>query len=304
MVTALKTSTSDLSRWSTGPMAACPICGSGEPVVFDDTRPQTMLICRSCRHLFWDRTPTPDELHKHYAEQYSEQHDQQAIQQSIRDYYRSHVAELARLLGKPPADLCLVDYGSSIPVLVHEATAAGFGRAVAVDYDAASFAYAREHGLEIVTPPEYERWPDAAADVVRFSHVLEHMPDPVAAVATAVAKLRPGGLLYITQPSFPLYRPATTRHRLRDSVYPTHLHFFTPLSLRRLVERFPVRVTHFLTHSLADETMRQTADALDLDHARAHLADWAEIGEPVRGELCNFPYYAGANSELRAFKGD
>jgi SAM-dependent methyltransferase len=274
--------------------------------MFDDSRPRTMLICRSCRHLFWDRIPTPDELLEHYTTHYTEQHVQYDIQQSVRDYYRVHLLDLAHQVGRPPGELTLIDYGSSIPVLVEEAVAAGYGRAVAVDWSDASFTYARERGLEIITPPDFERLPDGSADVVRFSHVLEHLPDPAAAVAAAVARLRPGGLLYITQPNFPVYRPQTTRYHLRDSGYaeqfPNHLHFFTPLSLRRMVEQFPLRVVRFFTHSLADETLQETAAALDLDCARAHLADWAGIGEPVRGELCNFPYYAGANSELRAVK--
>ena len=39
----------------------------------------------------------------------------------IAAYHRGHVEELVNLAGRPKSDVCLVDYGSSIPVLVHEA---------------------------------------------------------------------------------------------------------------------------------------------------------------------------------------
>src|SRR5207253_1787088 len=132
--------------------------------------------------------------------------------------------------------------------------------------------------------------------------VLEHLPRPKETLASGIEKLKPGGVLYISQPSFPVFKPRAAEFRLKDSVYPTHLHFFSPLSMRRLLAQFPVRVVRFYTHPMAEEMYKQSSTLLDLDHARKHLVDWAELGEAGRGEYANYPYYTGENSELFAFR--
>jgi hypothetical protein len=139
-------------------------------------------------------------------------------------------------------------------------------------------------------------------DVVRFAHVLEHMIDPFAAVATAVSKLKPGGLLYITQPNFPVFRARTTLYAPKDSAYPKHLHFFSPLSLLKLLAPAPVDVIKFFTTDRPDEVYRETAPLLDLRYSRRRLAALAGMGEECRGPRANYPYYTGENSALYARK--
>jgi SAM-dependent methyltransferase len=226
-----------------------------------------------------------------------------ALQDEHRAYYRGHVEELAGLVGTRKGALCLVDYGSSIPAFVREAKALGVANPIAVDLDVQSFAYAREHSLSIMTPDEYRaRVPEGSVDVIRFAHVLEHLIDPSAAVATAVSKLKPGGLLYITQPGFPVFQARTTRYAPKDSVYPNHLHFFSPISLLKLLAPAPVDVIKFFTVTRTDEVYRETEPLLDLDYSRDRLAGLAGLGEECRGPRANYPWYTGENSALYARK--
>jgi 2-polyprenyl-3-methyl-5-hydroxy-6-metoxy-1,4-benzoquinol methylase len=282
----------------------CPICRGGKaPVLFDATRPQRLVICPECRHVFWDRVPTPEELQRFYEQEYCESHDQQNIQEKIRVYYREHVEQLLRILGRPREEVCLVDYGSSIPTLVREARDLGVGRPIAVEVDRKSWEYAERHGLAIMTPAQYaEQMPAGSVDVIRFSHVLEHLVDPTATVAQAVEKLRPGGILYITQPSFPVLRPRRLDRPLKDSVYPTHLHFFSPISLVKMLSRFPVQIANLITSDRQEEVYAEWAAAIDLEYARKKLADQANTGEPTRGPTANYPIYAGENSAVCARK--
>ncbi len=281
---------------------ACPICADAEAVLFDGTRVQKIYTCPSCRHLFWDTVPTSQELLDFYRSEYCEQHGQEAIQECRHAYYREHVEEMVNLLGRPRGEVCLLDYGSSIPVLTHEARNAGVGNPGAVEVDLKAWEYARAHGLSILTPEQYEHLPDESVDIIRFSHVLEHLVDPAAVVATAVRKLRPGGLLYITQPSFPVFLPRRTDYPLKDSVYPTHLHFFSPLSLVRMVSRFPLEVIRLFSVDRQDEVYAELDSLIDLDYSRQHLADYASKGEPCRGVRANYPFYTGENSALYARK--
>jgi SAM-dependent methyltransferase len=282
-----------------GKTPRCPACAARSPRLFDGTRTPGILICRDCRHCFWERMPSLEELDHFYREKYGESHNQPEIQRTHRSYYRSHVELLVNLSGKPKPEICLIDYGSSIPVLIEEAKDSGVGRPIAVDLDRLAFEYAREHGLEILTPAEYgDQIEEGSVDILRFSHVLEHMPDPRKSVEQAARKLRTGGVLYITQPGFPVFRPRRTDYRLKDSVFPSHLHFFSPISLVKLTSGFGLQVEKLFTDTRCDEVYDEVAQHLDLDYARKCLQPLSGKGEEVRGERANYPFFTGENSEI------
>jgi len=279
---------------------SCPICAEKEPILFESKRPQKVYICPDCRHLFWDCTPNSEELAQFYRQEYCVTHKQVGRQEVARDYYRGHVEELVQITGRSKKEVCLVDYGSSIPVLIHEAQDTGVARPIAVDLDEMSWDYARRHGLSIMTPEQYAQLPDHSVDIVRFAHVLEHLIDPVAAIAVAARKLRPGGLLYITQPNFPVLKPHRSDYHLKDSVYPGHLHFFSPISLTRLVSRFPFQVLRLYSVTRHQEVATELSGLLDLDYASEQLSAMKDLGEANRGVEANYPYYTGENSTLYA----
>jgi 2-polyprenyl-3-methyl-5-hydroxy-6-metoxy-1,4-benzoquinol methylase len=103
-------------------------------------------------------------------------------------------------------------------------------------------------------PPEH-------FDVITFWDVLEHLPDPVAALRQAFRLLRPGGEVLVRLPNLAGY----TARRFGEDWYglslPYHLYHFTPATLTRLLEAsgFKVRIVeaprgtthyHALKHSL------------------------------------------------------
>jgi SAM-dependent methyltransferase len=281
----------------------CPICSSQKCAVFDDSRTPRLLICAICRHLFWDKTPTQNELNQFYQAVYTPTHQQDDIQASHREYYRGHVDELARMLGKEKPAVSLADFGCSFPVLLEEAQKQGVGKLLGIDLDQASRDYGVARDIPMMTPDEFFRdVPDNTIDIIRFSHVLEHLIDPVATIVRAVAKLAPGGLLYITQPNFPVLRAAQTNYHIKDSVYPTHLHYFSPISIGCLLERCPVRVEKFFTVTNHDETFAAIVDLFDRDYAEKRLKPWQARGDASRGERANYPVYCGENSALYAVK--
>lgn len=71
--------------------------------------------------------------------------------------------------------------------------------------------------LDLPTGPE----PGGCWDYVFSSHCLEHLPNPVAAVEHWLARLRPGGtlFLYLPHPDMRYWRPENCRK---------HLHLFHP----------------------------------------------------------------------------
>lgn len=205
------------------------------------------------------------------------------------------------MLGKPAKSLSIVDVGCSFPVFLEQAKAAGYNRVLGVDYSSEAVAYGAERGIDVITPEAFADLPDNSFDVLRYSHALEHMIDPREVLDAQIRKLRPGGLLYITQPNFPVFK-AGAGGDIKDSVWPTHLHYFNPISLRTIVENAGAKEIRFYTVEAAEDAAKLYDAFIDLDYAKRHTADLAKIGEPARGEMSNFPYFAGENSAMFALK--
>lgn len=72
------------------------------------------------------------------------------------------------------------------------------------------------------------------ADVIVLLDVIEHLPDPKAALEAASAKLRPEGLLLITTGDFSSLCARVMGRHWRLMTPPQHLWFFTPQSLARI----------------------------------------------------------------------
>jgi len=77
---------------------------------------------------------------------------------------------------------------------------------------------------------------DKQFDLVIMSHSMEHCRDPKAAIANAYKLTKPGGLCYVEVPNCSAEH--FKRFNVCSNMYdaPRHLYFFTPNSLRRLIE--------------------------------------------------------------------
>jgi 2-polyprenyl-3-methyl-5-hydroxy-6-metoxy-1,4-benzoquinol methylase len=280
----------------------CPICGCSRVLDFFVKADRTLLICEDCRHVWWDSFPSEEELGDYYRRQYTQAHSQEDLQAAAREYYAGHLRDLLHRVGRRAEECRICDYGCSIPVLLIEAGRAGFRQTLGVDYCEQTQAYGAAHGVRVLLPEQLESLPDGSIDIVRFSHTLEHSRDPVGVVAAVLQKVRPNGLVYITQPNFPVFRFGPSAHDLKDTVYPEHLHFFSPLSLLKLALRLNLCVRQFFTHQNEESVIATSGDQLDPEYSKFRLAAYKGIGESAVHELGNYPHYAGENSALYAFK--
>jgi 2-polyprenyl-3-methyl-5-hydroxy-6-metoxy-1,4-benzoquinol methylase len=281
-------------------MCLCPICESAGNTEFFLKEDRPLLICRNCRHVWWRDLPSETELSDYYRTRYTQAHSQETIQAQAREYYRNHLCELAAIVNRRPQEARLMDYGCSIPVLAHEAVKLSFSGVLGVDWAEEAKEWGRTWGVEVLTPSELGSIPDQSIDIVRLSHTIEHSVEPMAVLRSLTPKVRSGGLIYITQPNFPVFRPRRSNHDLLDTVYPEHLHFFSALSLIEMVSRLSLCVIRFFSHQKEAEVVSKYREMIDLDYARERLAAYASRGDVNFPDYANYPYYAGENSVLHA----
>jgi SAM-dependent methyltransferase len=283
-------------------MTCCPICASVEVRTFFHKSGQTLLICRNCRHVWWERLPPESELAAYYREQYTRTHTQKTIQSEGRNYYQRHLSELLGITGRRPGESRILDYGCSVPVLLQEADKLSFEEAIGVDYARESKEFGRRWRVRVLFPAEIDEVPNASLDIVRFSHIIEHCVSPLGLLRDLLPKLKVGGLVYITQPNFPVFQFQESARDLSNTVYPEHLHFFSPISLLEMTRRLNVSVFRFFSHQNEAAVISAYEDMIDLDYARERLADYADRGDRAFPPMSNYPYYAGENSAFYGFK--
>jgi 2-polyprenyl-3-methyl-5-hydroxy-6-metoxy-1,4-benzoquinol methylase len=192
------------------PARACPFCGGRSEralTASDRNRESTDARfeyegCTVCATLFM--RDVPDDLSPYYAGDYHRFGDDGAAEwesnATLRAVETARVAMLAEHLapGGP-----LVDVGAGPGGFAAAARDAGYA-VTAIEMDERSCEYVRERlGIRAIRSDE----PIAAlrelepARVISMWHVLEHLRDPAAMLATAADRLQEGGVLAIGVPN-------------------------------------------------------------------------------------------------------
>ena len=129
----------------------------------------------------------------------------------------------------------LLDLGCWAGFLLDEARRRGW-ETVGVEPSAFASAYARERlGLEVLTGRLLSAGLEPRSfDAVVMGDVIEHLPDPGAALERIAALSAPAAVLYLTLPDAGS-RVARLLGRRWWSVIPTHVHYFTRNSIAVLL---------------------------------------------------------------------
>lgn len=241
----------------------CPICRGGTSLSFSapcdyrkpkDSKPYDVHWCATCNYgHVWER-PTPAEVRDFYAlEYYTHEHFStqggSANKETFFDKLRTHLSwRFDKSEDLSPSEVAPWIAGEGLSVLeigcgngtnLRKFLDQGF-RAVGVEPDPRACEAVNGAGM-VAFPGTAEDLPSEVREqkfnVVLMAHVLEHCLDVNAAVESAKGVLDEQGLLVIETPNnqaqgFKLYEASWPW-----SDIPRHLNFFTPTSLKRLLEK-------------------------------------------------------------------
>jgi 2-polyprenyl-3-methyl-5-hydroxy-6-metoxy-1,4-benzoquinol methylase len=219
-------------------VTACNLCQSheGTLVSIQDRhgRPLPVTCCASCGLTYVDPIPTRDELGRFYAERYRLEY-KQASRPRLKHIYRAGKVALGRLriaglLAAPPARV--LDCGAGGGEFSYLLTSRGY-RLTGIEPNDGYREYARtEYGVDLRpgTLDDSDFGP-REFDLITIFHVLEHVPDPRAALQRLAGWLKPGGHLYIEVPNAltDVSSPTNLYHR-------AHLYYFAAAPLAALAQ--------------------------------------------------------------------
>jgi SAM-dependent methyltransferase len=214
-------------------LSACPLCGQAAAVVaslLDRWRKALITVaCEHCGLFRNDPLPTSEELRRFHEIDYRESY------KGVRAPKARNVLRSARLakhrfeqIGhRLPPGARVLDVGSGSGEWLAVLQRAGH-QVCGVEPDPFYGEFARrEYGVQVETAGILDlRRPEKSLDVITLFHVLEHLPDPLAALQRFRGWLRPGGLLIIEVPN------TNCRHQHpAGRFHPAHVIGFTKESL-------------------------------------------------------------------------
>ena len=227
--------------------------------------------------------PVGADLHEAYADVASADYVEEEEGQ------RATARDLLELLERHVDPGALLDLGCWVGFLLDEARARGW-RPTGVEPSRVAADFARDRlGLPIVEAPlEAADLAPGAFDAIVMADVIEHLPDPGAALDRAAALLAPGGALLLVLPDAGS-RVARVLGRRWWSVIPTHVQYFTRRSLPTLLARHGWRVLEGRTAPKAFSVRyylgRAGGYSPALGRALVRAGDRRGVGDPVGAGL-------------------
>jgi SAM-dependent methyltransferase len=231
----------------------CASCGGEEvrrlaAVDHITGEPFEIVVCSSCG---LGRTePAPADLLRYYPTGYyglGGIRFNPLVEAAIRT---SRGARVAAVIRAHPAPGAILDVGCGRGLMLAELARRGW-RAVGVEMSDTASRHAREVlGLDVRVGDLADcQFPSASFDVVTLFHVLEHLPDPDAALAEARRVVRADGRLLVEVPNFGSLQSRLAGGRGFHVDAPRHLFHFTRSALLQAVERAGFEPLHVGTHS-------------------------------------------------------
>jgi 2-polyprenyl-3-methyl-5-hydroxy-6-metoxy-1,4-benzoquinol methylase len=182
------------------------------------------------------------------------------------------LTRLSELLGKPAAQVRLVDVGCSRGDFVDAAGRLGFD-AEGVEPAPHTAAEGRAAGRKIHAGTlEQQRFPDASFDAVTLFEVIEHLREPITLLREIHRVVKPHGILLLSTGNGASW---TARAMKQDWDYfqtrvdAGHISFFNPRSLALVAQRSGFSVAHLRTARVRLLEKGQVSGAV---HAGAKLA--------------------------------
>lgn len=115
-----------------------------------------------------------------------------------------------------------------------------------------------------------------SVDVVTLWDTIEHLANPDRVLEHVSRVLRPGGFVFLTTGDISSLLARLQREHWRLIHPPTHLHYFTPLTIQRLLNRFGIDVVQ-VRHVGTRRSIRQIAYSLfALEKKSSRLYKWIE----------------------------
>ena len=189
-----------------------------------------IVRCAGCGLVYTNPRPAASRVRGAYAAAVDHEYACEDASRSINAHMSLHTIKRHVQAGR------LLDVGCSTGYFLNAARLAFEVRGVEPSRWAVDYARTRLHLDVIQGHIEDVVLPLESFDVLTMNDVIEHFPDPRAALERSAALLRPGGILYLVTPDIGSFSARVLRGRWWG-LRPAHLFYFSRSTMRALLEQ-------------------------------------------------------------------
>ncbi|MGI9107923.1 MAG: class I SAM-dependent methyltransferase [Pyrinomonadaceae bacterium] len=206
-----------------------------------------ILRCGACSYVFADMRLTDEELFELYNEEFftgAEFSDYAADEKFFRKNFALRYKELRPFLD-PARHRRLLEIGSAYGFFL-DVVRREFASVQGIDITDAGVRYARDELKLDVVQADFLAHDYGAAkfDVVCMWDTIEHLREPQKYVEKIAAHTEPGALLAITTADIESFNARLRKEKWRMIHPPTHLHYFSPRTIARLLDSYGFDVVY------------------------------------------------------------
>jgi 2-polyprenyl-3-methyl-5-hydroxy-6-metoxy-1,4-benzoquinol methylase len=232
---------------------SCIVCGGS----YASYRVPGLQQCSRCTFVTTDLSLSAEELKKLYSDTYfmgEEYRNYIEEKKTIQKNFDARVKDLLRL-EKQPEQKDLFEIGAAYGFFL-ERVKKHFKSVSGIDISENATAYAKAHGNAVVCQDFLEYALPKKYDVFCMWDTIEHLQSPHLYIEKVSRNITPGGLLAITTGDIDSLNARIRGAKWRQIHPPTHLHYFSAKTLKKLLEKngfTVVRSSHVGNyHSLDD----------------------------------------------------
>lgn len=232
----------------------CPVCGADEIeeklIVIDFTVSKErfpIAICYSCTAMFTQNIPDASSIAPYYkSEEYiSHTNTSKGFVNQLYQTVRKRTIRQKRRLIEHHTNLkqgSLLDVGSGTGVFVSAMQQHGW-QVTGLEPDADARKVASEiNGIELGDISSFYQLPNNSYDAITLWHVLEHVHDLHGYMTKLKSLLKEKGKLFIAVPNYTCKDAVIYRENWAAWDVPRHLYHFSPVSMKKLVEKHGLRI--------------------------------------------------------------
>jgi SAM-dependent methyltransferase len=231
------------------------------------------VYCPACKFVYADEIPDLQALEQTYSENYFSGNvayrNYESDKIGLQRNFRQRINVLRRF--KPQGDL--FEIGCAFGFFLE--CAQPYWEVCGSDISPAAIQHAREVLNLKVQQGDFEHFVISpnSFDVIAMWDVIEHLADPVLAIAKCREALRSGGIIALTTGDIGALVPRLQKQGWR-MVIPEHLYYFSKPSITALLERYGFELIHF-SHPGNSRSLSQLA----------HVLTWQRAETGWRGTL-------------------
>ena len=234
-------------------IVSCFVCNSIDNRLLYKKLGFRIVECQECGMVFVNPRPSTEKLQRYYARSLASAYFQENIIEPTQNYRMEKIVgpRLSYLTQKVKDTGNWLDIGCSSGMLLGEGKQVGWD-VYGIEFENKAKQTAKEKGIYVYDKPIENLALKDKFDLVTMFEVLEHVNNPKITLEACLKAMKVGGTIVLTVPNIDGFEFQVVGVHHSNICPPSHLNYFGPVTLIRILEKIGFKISEVDTPGLLD----------------------------------------------------